>query len=402
MPPQLLPASAQAFAPRASSVNVVLGSKVEPWLTQTLKRINRVKRPLNSVPQHQRCLTETLSSPNAIWTLCSLILANAPEADLQHPDSEGNPLADALANYSMLHVEAYIVHVDMVLRNEVAFKLTAETIDALVTYHKDVHCMDAKANTVQWPEKDSQAKKLHDDFVQAVNKYVFRTPVTALEGLEEEGAGELLGGRAEEVKKAIFAMLKPLVLPPPPPPRVIDVVRRQPLLPSANPNISHNHGHGHAHSHWSQPTPSTSLPAVEPWRVLPSSTGVNQFDILPTTTSASVTSSSVAATASITSSPLMYTTAASPSPLWAPATMNMPEMGMAVHDSPPPLAHSQMIHQSYVPFTSAELFCSPQPLVSAPMTMATMPSMLAAQCGLGLGFNSFDPWESRYQEMPTM
>lgn len=51
MPPQLLPASAAAFAPRASAVNVVLGSRVEPWLTQTLKRINRIKRPLNRVHQ---------------------------------------------------------------------------------------------------------------------------------------------------------------------------------------------------------------------------------------------------------------------------------------------------------------------------------------------------------------
>eukprot|EP00249_Psilotum_nudum_P027071 c34356_g1_i1 orf=214-387(+) len=57
MPAILLPASAAAFAPRGQ-VNVVLNSKVEPWLTQTLKRINKIKRPLNSVPQHTRCLTE--------------------------------------------------------------------------------------------------------------------------------------------------------------------------------------------------------------------------------------------------------------------------------------------------------------------------------------------------------
>jgi len=89
MPVQLLPASAAAFAPRASSVNVVLGSKVEPWLTQTLKRINRTKRPLNSVCQHQRCLTETLS-PHAIWTLASLMLPKAPDSELR---KDSNPLS---------------------------------------------------------------------------------------------------------------------------------------------------------------------------------------------------------------------------------------------------------------------------------------------------------------------
>src|SRR3954454_5730486 len=116
MPVQLLPASAAAFAPRASSVNVVLGSRVEPWLTQTLKRINRIKRPLNSVPQHQRCLTETLSSPNAIWTLASVMLPKAPDSELR---KDSTPLIEAIFNYQLVHLEAYIVHVDMVLRSEV-------------------------------------------------------------------------------------------------------------------------------------------------------------------------------------------------------------------------------------------------------------------------------------------
>ncbi|KAJ4319026.1 hypothetical protein N0V84_006564 [Fusarium piperis] len=258
MPVQLLPASAAAFAPRASSVNVVLGSKVEPWLTQTLKRINRVKRPLNSVPQHQRCLTETLSSPNAIWTLTSIMLPKTPEADFKCDAS--NPLVEAIMNYELVHLEAYIVHVDMVLRNEVAYKLTKDTIETLVEYHKEVYCVDAKANTYDWSDKEQQCKKLHEDFVQAINKFVFRTHVSALEGLEEEGAGELLCGKSEEVKNNIFALMKPLL---PPPPRVVDVVRQPTLLPSSP-----------ATNMWSQAGMPGSLVAVESWRVLPSSPSV--------------------------------------------------------------------------------------------------------------------------------
>ncbi|KAF5660770.1 hypothetical protein FHETE_8761, partial [Fusarium heterosporum] len=276
MPVQLLPASAAAFAPRASSVNVVLGSKVEPWLTQTLKRINRVKRPLNSVPQHHRCLTETLSSPNAIWTLTSLMLPKTPESDFKR--DAGNPLVEAIMNYELVHVEAYIVHVDMVLRNEVAYKLTKDTIEALVDYHKEIHCVDAKASTYDWTDKEQQCKKLHDDFVQDINKFVFRTHVSALEGLEEEGAGELLCGKSEEVKNCISALMKPLL--PPPPPRVVEVVRQPTLLPSSPVN-----------NMWSQPG-FHNLAAVDSWRVLPSSP--------------SVTSSADSNT----------------SPIWAPMTMS--------------------------------------------------------------------------------
>ena len=232
MPVQLLPASAAAFAPRVSSVNVVLGSKVEPWLTQTLKRINRIKRPLNSVPQHQRYLTETLSSPRAIWTLASLMLPKAPDFKLRE---DSNPLIEAIFNYQLVHLEAYIVYVDMVLRNELAYKLTPDTIKSLIEYHKNIHCVNTKANPYNWSEKEQQYKKLHEDFIQAVNKFVFRTHVSALKGLEEDGAGELLSGKSEEVKTSVMALIKPLL---PPPPSIVDFFHQPPLLPSSLANTS--------------------------------------------------------------------------------------------------------------------------------------------------------------------
>ncbi|KAL8310677.1 hypothetical protein RB597_005674 [Gaeumannomyces tritici] len=243
MAQQLLPASAAPSAPRAASVNVVLGSKVGPWLTQTLKRINRVKRSLNTVPQHQRCLTETLFSPNAIWTLASLMLPEAPDSVLKN---NSDPLMEGILNYQLVHIEAYIVYVDMVLRNEVAYKLTPDTIEALIEYHKEVHCVNTKANIYDWAGKEQQCKKLHNEFIQAINKYVLCTHVSALEGLEEEGAGELLNGKSEDVKTAIMGLIRP-----PPPSLPVDI------------------------SMWSQPTISTSLPApVESWRAPSSNPGV--------------------------------------------------------------------------------------------------------------------------------
>ncbi|KAJ4304354.1 hypothetical protein N0V88_001967 [Collariella sp. IMI 366227] len=336
-PPCLL--SAAAFAPRASSVNVVLGSKVEPWLTQTLKRINKIKRPLNSVPQHQRCLTETLSSPNAIWVLSSLLLPKAPDAELR---KDSNPLIEAIFNYQFIHLEAYIVHVDMVLRNEVAYKLTPETIEALIEYHKDVHCVDTKANTYDWPEKEQQCKKLHEDFVQAINKFVFRTHVSALEGLEEDGAGELLMGKAEEVKNNVMGLMKPLL---PPPPRIVDVVRQPPLLPSSPAGAAI----------WSHSPPPSTMPApIESWKILPSS-------------------------------PSVVSSADSTASIWA--TIGMNEMQLPS----PPQAYSS-------PYSTAGLYYS-SPMVTAPIPALPLPSMLAPQCGISIGYNSFG-WD-RYQDYAT-
>lgn len=342
MPPQLLPASAAAFAPRASSVNVVLGSgKPEQWLTQTLKRVNRVKRPLNSVMQHQRCLTELLSSENAIWTLTSLMLSKAPESELRQ---DPNPLVEALFNYQLIHVEAYVVHVDMVLRNEVGFKLSKDTIESLIEYHKEVHLVDTKANTHDWTEKDQQAKKLHENFIQAINKFVYRTHVSALEGLEEEGAGELLNGKSDEVKSQLLGLMKPLL---PPPPRVVDVIRQPPLLPSSQ-----------ATNLWSQPTTPSGIPAaVEAWRILPSS-------------------------------PSIVTTSAESMPIWA-------NMGLSeAQVSPPTPTYSQ-------PFSSSGFFYS-SPVVTAPipsLPQLPLPSMLTPQCGVSM-YGGFG-WDQRYQEYTT-
>ena len=343
MPPQLLPASAAAFAPRASSVNVVLSSKVEPWLTQTLKRINRIKRPLNSVPQHQRCLTETLSSPEAIWTLTSLMLQKSPEADLRQ---DPNPLVEGLFNYELLHVEAYIVHVDMVLRNEVAYKLTPESIESLIEHHKDVHCVDVAARTHQWAEKEQHVKKLHEEFVQAINKFVYRTHVSALEGLEEDGVGELLCGKSEEVKNALLGLFLPLL---PPPPRIVDVVRPPTLLPSSS--IGANW--------WSQPSTQASLPApMDSWRVLPSS---------PSTTGSPDTQ-----------------------PMWTNMNMNMNEFQLP---SPAP-SFSQ-------PWTSAGMYYSSPP-VSSPIPVLPLPSMLQP-CGINPGYGGFGGfnnfgWDNSFQQ----
>jgi hypothetical protein len=267
------------------------------------------------------------------------MLPKAPESELR---KDSNPLVEALFNYQLIHIEAYIVHVDMVLRNEVAFKLTPDSIESLIEYHKDVHCVDISANTYNWSEKEAQVKKLHEEFIQAINKFVYGTHVSALEGLEEDGLGELLCGKSEEVKNNILGLFHPLL---PPPPRIVDVVRPPPLLPSspAGPEW------------WSQPSISSSVSApVDAWRPVPSS---------PTTTTSTDSNS-----------------------LWA---------NMALQDAqlPSPTPSYSM------PFSTAELFFS-APQVSASIPSLPLPSMLAqSQCGVGAGYGGFG-WD-KYQEYAT-
>lgn len=355
MPAVLLPASAQAFAARGT-VNVVLSNKVEPWLTAVLKRINKIKRPLNSVPQHTRCLTETLSSPNAIWSLCSFMVSKAPEAELR---KDTNPLVEAIFNYQLLQIEAYVVHVDMVSQNEVAFKLTQDTIDSLVEYHKEIFSIDTAANTWNWPDKDTQLKKLQEEFVQAANKFVYRTSALALEGLEEDGAGELLCGRSDEVRNQISGLFVPL-LPPPPKP-VVEIVRPTPILPSSTV----------ADTWW----PSQHVSAVQPahidaWRIVPSS---------PSPVS------------SCDESHGYYT------------GVGMPDM----HNLPSPTPSYDGTPYTSGPYTSSTFYESspawsaPTPVTTMSMSALPLPSMLASQpCGtsasMSFGWDRYNEYSMPY------
>ena len=268
------------------------------------------------------------------------MLPKAPDAELR---KDSNPLIEALFNYQLVHIEAYVVHVDMVSQNEVAFKLTPETIESLVEYHKDIWSVDTSASTWNWSEKEVQLKKLQEDFVQAANKYVYRTNSMALEGLEEDGAGELLCGRGEEVKSAIMGLFLPLL---PPPPRVVDVVRSAPILPSSA-----------GTENWWQSSLPSSMP-TDSWKMVPSS---------PSTTS-SVDSSSG---------------------MWA--NMSLGELQLP---SPAP-SYSQ-------PYTTAG-YSAPQyysaSMTCAPIPQLPLPSMLAQQCSTSVGFGGFG-WD-RYQDYTT-
>jgi hypothetical protein len=319
---------------------VVLGSRAEQWLTATLKRVNRVKRPLNNVTQHTRCLTDLLSSTNAIWNLCSIMVPKTPESE--EPREEDRPGCDPMFNYHLIHIEAYVVHVDMVSQHEVAFKLTPETIESLVDYHREIYSVDTAASTWDWPEKEIQLKKLQEDFVQAANKFVYRASALVLEGMEEEGAGELLAGKSEDAKTAILGLFVPLL---PPPPRIVDVVRAAPLLPSST---------GPEEDWWHSPVQHSPSPpiSVDSWRTpSPTSSDMNQN-------------------------------------LWT-SCVTMSDMQMP----------SPMLAQS--PLYSDDPFSDPQQFYSSPETVALLPhfllpSMFAQQqCSSAANMLGFG-WNDRY------
>ncbi|KAJ5742603.1 uncharacterized protein N7511_011335 [Penicillium nucicola] len=183
MPTTILPSSAAALTPRARPI-VVLKKSI-PWLIEILKQVRQPRQPLKSLKQQTNFLIEKLESISAIWSLSSVMLEKTLE---------------------MIHIEA--------CPSEMAFKLAKETIDPLTKLHEEFQTLDAAKYSLNWPQKQAQLDKLHDGFVGAINKFVYRTDVKALEKLEKDGSGELLEGCSVDVEETILNLLVPLRPPP--------------------------------------------------------------------------------------------------------------------------------------------------------------------------------------------
>lgn len=73
-----------------------LGSKVEPWFNQAIKRTDEGEGFRSDGWKYQSCLKKMLSLSNAIWSLASIML----------------PHAEDYLSYEILHIEAYVIFVD--------------------------------------------------------------------------------------------------------------------------------------------------------------------------------------------------------------------------------------------------------------------------------------------------
>ena len=59
----------------------------------------------------------------ALWNLYTLRVSRAPEIQLV---KDQNPLVEALLNNELLHIQAFVVHINLVLSHEIAFKLSVD------------------------------------------------------------------------------------------------------------------------------------------------------------------------------------------------------------------------------------------------------------------------------------
>ncbi|KAI3534611.1 hypothetical protein CABS03_15116 [Colletotrichum abscissum] len=191
--------------PRAIAPIIDLGPTIQPWLAQTLRSVEKQMEPLESVLHHQTCMIKTLSTPKSIWYLACIMVPNPSESELRQNSIQD---VERLSDFRLIHIEAYIIHVDMRDRDEVAFKLTTESINSLVEYYERYHRVGLVAKMHERSGNDRVRKKMSEEFTRAINEFVYRTHVSALGGLEEDGTGEFLVNDSERVKDIILGMIE--------------------------------------------------------------------------------------------------------------------------------------------------------------------------------------------------
>ncbi|KAH0536378.1 hypothetical protein FGG08_006752 [Glutinoglossum americanum] len=121
-----------------------------------LKEIGIHKKDRVDSIRSKKALSKVLSSPDATRTLYSLTLQSKPGSQLQkHP----NLLVETISNYQIIHIEAYVVYVDLVQSKELAFKSTPESISGLAKYRRHIHLVDARNG------RSEEAEKLQHEFI---------------------------------------------------------------------------------------------------------------------------------------------------------------------------------------------------------------------------------------------
>jgi hypothetical protein len=107
-------------------------------------------------------------------------------------------------------IQAHVVHIDMISRNEMGFKLTPETVQGLVDFYDNIpyHVRSASSN-------GSRNNDPRRAFVQKVTDLVFCTSISALESLKKDGTGVLFGHQRMTARQAVDRLLISEIAPQP-------------------------------------------------------------------------------------------------------------------------------------------------------------------------------------------
>lgn len=198
----------QPLLPSSAAPSVDDGERPSPVLNlnrKTAKGLQSVIRSLypghgsgkNSAwtdKDYSTCLRKLLSSATATWTMCLI----SPKSVLSDEKAQSD------TSLGMVEVKAFIAYVDTKNDNQVIFKLTNDTIHALITFYQRHFSVNMA------PSSQNFLRRL----TQAANTFIHIANAAVLENLDVTGGGTFTASEAEIVKKEINGLFHQISVNP--------------------------------------------------------------------------------------------------------------------------------------------------------------------------------------------
>jgi hypothetical protein len=191
--PKLLPRLAEDSRPI-----IVSSSDSDKTIADLLKR-KKIKRATQAISQQAPLLADLLHGDLATWQLASIMVSGSRNAQ---PNQFSNPWTD-------IQIQATVLCIDSIQSQQMCFKLTAGTVEALIEHHRNVCCDNVKAYSYANTATEADVKALMEPFGLAIKGFVFWTETGCLEKMKEDGSGELTTRHSTQAKPAILKLLEP-------------------------------------------------------------------------------------------------------------------------------------------------------------------------------------------------
>jgi hypothetical protein len=142
----------------AGSKTIVVTSQDTGKIAAALLRRKRVERITHLYSRQAQILADLLGSAEATWQLAFVVL----------PSGSGEKPNEHTGSSQGIHVQAKVLYVDFIQSQQVCFKLTANTIDALKKHHRAL-CHDSfEAHFRDDVKMEERVEILIDNFDRAI------------------------------------------------------------------------------------------------------------------------------------------------------------------------------------------------------------------------------------------
>ena len=183
----------------AGSNPIVVTSKDTGKIVATLLKRKRVKRTTYLYPRQAQILADLLGGAKATWRLALVVL----------PSRSGENPNERAGSSEGICIQAKVLYIDFVQSQQVCFKLTIDTIDALKKHHDALCHGSFEAHFRGNVKMEEDVNILMGNFDQAIDHFVHHVDTVCLGRIRKDGSGELTTQHSTIVKSTVLELFGP-------------------------------------------------------------------------------------------------------------------------------------------------------------------------------------------------